>query len=144
MEHTGTGLGVHANTPHIILIVGAATSAPQVRRRDQPRNHLTLHQMFVDNFVDIGRIKVAVPHAFGIYHGHGATGTPVHAPRLVHPDLARTRQPRRTDPGFAVVKRRLRLMLGTAFFAVFALVETKKDVSFEILNRISHGQNSKK
>jgi hypothetical protein len=36
------------------------------------------------------------------------------------------------DLGFAVVKRRLCVVLGTTGFVVFALIEAKKDVPLEI------------
>jgi hypothetical protein len=110
--------------------------------RHQPGDHFAVPQMLVHNFIDIGRVEVAVPHALRIHDGHWTARTPIHAPRLVHPDLTWPGQARRANPGFAMVKRSLRLMLSATVFTVFTLIEAKKDVALEILKCFSHGQKN--
>ena len=64
--------------------------------------------------------------------GHGAGGTAVQAPGLVHSDLARTCQPGGLDLGFAAVKASLRIVVGAAVFAVGAVVEAEKNVALVV------------
>ena len=87
------------------------------------------------DFVDIGRVHIGVPDAFGIHHRHRPRSTAVEATGLVHTHLTGPGQAQRLDALLAVVKGGLRLVLRTAGLAIGALVEAEKDVPPEVRRR---------
>ena len=111
---------------------------------EQPLDHLPFFEVRLHNLLDILLIHVAVPDCLRVHHGHRSSGAAVQTARLVDADLARPGQPGRLDQPLAVVKRLLRLMLGTTALAIFSFVEAKKDVALVIRARrwvggIGHG-----
>ena len=107
-------------------------SAAKFRRRNQSLHNLAVFEMRLDDFVDVGIVDVGVPGAFGVDHRYRAGGAAVQATGLVHAHLARAREPCRLDLRFAAIKARLCIVVGTAVFAIGAVVQAKEDVVFLI------------
>ena len=99
-----------------------------MRRCQQSLHHLAIFQVRFDDFVNILGIHIGVPNRFRVDHGDRTGAATVQTARLVHPDFAGPGQTGGFHLEFAAVKARLRLVVGTAFFAVFTLVEAKKDM----------------
>ena len=102
------------------------------RRHAQTLNHLTLSQVRVHNFVNVVCIDIRVPDVFRVHHRNRATGAAVQASGFVDTHFADACQASGLDLRFAAVKTSLGLVLGTAVFAVFTLVETKEDMSLVV------------
>ena len=105
---------------------------PDAGRQQQTLDDLAVFEVGVDNFVNVGVVDEAVPDGFGVDHGDRAAGAAVQAARFVDADLADAAQALLFNPHFAVVKARLGMVLGAAFFTGFALIEAKKNVAFVI------------
>jgi hypothetical protein len=99
-----------------------------VRWREQALNNLTIFQMALHNFVNVGRVDKAVPSAFRVDHGNGSASASIKATCFVHANLAGTRQTQFFDAGFAMVKRRLCALKCTTRFTIFSFVETEENV----------------
>ena len=93
-----------------------------------------MHEVFVDDFVDVMLIHIGVPDAFGIDRDHWALRTAIHATRVVNPALSRGVEFERFDFFLGVIAHGLRTLGGTAGFAALALVYAKKYVVFVVVH----------
>ncbi len=123
-------------------------SAPKFRRRAQALHYLAILQVRFDDFVDVGRIHIAVAHALRVHHGHRACGAAVQATGLVHAHLAGPGQASGLDQRLAALKGLLGAMLGAAGLAIGAFVEAEEDVALAIAGRgrgvVAHALYSRK
>jgi hypothetical protein len=96
-------------------------------------DHLAILQVGTHNLIDIARVHIGVPNAFGIHDGNRSAGTPVQTSCFVDTHSARAIQIGLAYRALAVVKGFLRLVLGARSLATFALVQTKENVAFKVM-----------
>ena len=101
-------------------------STADVIGQHQTLNRLPALQMRFDDFIDVGLVDIGVPNRLWVDHHHGAAGTAIQTPRLVDTHATLAVESQGFDPGFAVLPRLLRSVVGATGFAAFALVQTKK------------------
>jgi hypothetical protein len=111
---------------------GTCRSAADIARKQQALHHLTVFQVGFDDFVDVLQVDVAVPHAFGLHHGHRPRSATVQATRLVHAHLARSVQAGGLDLLFAALEAGLSILAGTAGLTIGAGIQAKKDVALKV------------
>ena len=87
-----------------------------------------MHEMLLNNGINIFLAGVAVPGAFRIDHHRWPLGAAIEATGLVHAHLALTGQPERFHPILGVVAHGHSALVGTAGLAAGALVNTEKNV----------------
>lgn len=86
--------------------------------------------MLVDDFINIILVDKGVPGLVRVNHDNRAEVAAVQAACRVDTYLARTHQPKRLAAFFHIVAHCLRIVLGTALAAVFALVGAEEYVVF--------------
>ncbi len=79
-------------------------SAAQLRGRSQALDHLAVFQVRLDDFLDVGRVHVAVPDALRVHHRHRTGVAPVQAAGAVHAHTAGAGQAGALDQLLAMVK----------------------------------------
>lgn len=88
--------------------------------------------MFLDDFLDIGLIDIAIPDPFGIDHHDWALGAPVQTARAVNSDLSFAVFLQCLDAFLGVGLDFSRATAGTALCAVIALIDAEKNMFFKI------------
>src|SRR4030067_2789880 len=91
-----------------------------------------MHQMFVNDLVDVILIHIGVPNAFGINRDHRPLGAAIHAAGVVHAAFSGAGKLKRFDFPLGVIAHGLRALGGAAGLAVLALIHTKKNVGFVV------------
>jgi hypothetical protein len=114
--------------------IGAST--PHARIQLQAVDHLAILQVGTHNLIDIARVHIGVPNAFGIHNGNWSARTPVQASCFIDPHPARAIQIGLAYRALAVVKGFLRLVLGARHLTIFSLVQTKENVAFKVWGRL--------
>ncbi len=107
---------------------GHNDSTPHIGRQDQALNHFALHQMRVNNFVDVALIDIGVPGLVGVDHRHGSASASVKTAGLVDSNSARPSQTSSFDTRLAVVVTSLGALPGAAGFLAGALIQAEKNV----------------
>jgi len=107
---------------------------PQRCWHEQPLHYVSIFQMRLHDFVNVGVIDKCVPHSFRVNHRHRPGSAPIQTTGFVNPNFAGARQSSVLDLDFAVVKPRLRLVLHATIFAIFPLIEAKEDMPRVIRN----------
>jgi hypothetical protein len=95
--------------------------------------------MGAHNFIDIARIHIGIPNAFGIHDSHRPAGTPVQTSCLVNPHPARAVQIGFAYRTLAVVECLLRMVLGTRSLATFAFIQAKENVALKVVGGLGDG-----
>ena len=97
--------------------------------QNQPFDHFAVFQVRFDNVLNVVVVDKTVPNAFGVNHRDRAAGAAVKAAGAVDANAAFAHQTGLFDQLFAVVKAFAGVVLGAAVFAIFALIDAKKDVA---------------
>ena len=98
----------------------------------KPFDNFALHEVRVDDLVDVVLIDVRVPDAFRIHHDTRPLVATVEAARLVDPDLAFTVQAHLLDPRLRMLLHFRCAMTAAAGSALFALVQAKEHVTLVV------------
>src|ERR1019366_3171164 len=113
--------------------------APHVRRQEQALDDLAALEVRIDDLVDVGRIDVRVPDAFGIDDGHRAAGAAIEATRLVDAHPARPAELLGLDARLAMIEAGLGAVMRARVLTVFPIIEAKEDVPLVV----AHCQDSR-
>jgi len=100
--------------------------------QNQPFDHFAVFQVRFDNVFNVVVVDKTVPNAFGVNHRDRAASAAVKAAGAVDANAAFAHQTGLFDQLFTVVKAFAGVVLGAAVFAVFALIDAKKDVPFVV------------
>jgi hypothetical protein len=110
--------------------IGALT--PHARIQLQTVYYQAILQVRTHNLIDIARVHIGVPNAFGIHDGNRSARTPVQTSCFIDPHPARAIQIGFAYCTFAVVKGFLRTVLGARRLTTFSLVQAKENVAFKV------------
>lgn len=87
-----------------------------------------MHEVFFDDFVQVGAVYIRVPCGFRIDHDHRAFGTTVQAAGSIDADLVGNRRPQFLNPLFDVIARFLSAALLAALRSIRPQVGAKENV----------------
>ena len=129
--HAGIAPGTHR--PSTALCSG-------IWRNQQAFDDLAVSQMAVDDFVDVGQIRIAVPHAFRINHRHRCGLAPSQATGAVNPHVPRTAESQFLDALFAMRGGGLRTVIAVTVMPRPTLVGAEKNVPRKMRRRRRMGR----
>jgi hypothetical protein len=98
----------------------------------QPGHNTPVHQMFVNDFINIITIKVRVPDLIRVNDNDGAKFAAIQTSRCIYADLAWPSQAQPFDSLLGIIANGCCVTLLATLLALFPLVGTEKYVIFVI------------
>ncbi len=94
----------------------------------QPFHRPAVHQVLLDDGVDVGCARIAVPDTLRVDHDGRSLRTTIETTGLIDAHLTLTGEAKRLHPILGIVAHGDRALVGTARLAVRALIDAEKNM----------------